>query len=274
MSGLVGATLLRSVGCLSAAASCLVSRDRRGATVFLTGDSNILYNVRITLHIFRVLRPGNFRTGICGRSNSGLMGNRVVTRVRNGAEAVLGNREATLGLVRRVDNVTATAGGTIRVIDNAGTSVTSAEGALPNVHPLRGCTIAIKNKEGRHCGLSSTTVLGSGRVSTNNKVTGTISGLGSGLNRVAGIRLRMEGLSRLGRTLRTNISIVVLSGVDPRLVGRTISVATNGTLLRTDNNVASRALHRVTRANISVVSVNTLARSIGTFSVSLGVGWT
>lgn len=270
-SSVVGHTVLRSVGCISITSSCLVSRRRHGRTCFISGTSNILYNVSITVEIFRLL-SSSFATGMCVRSNSGIGGNSLVTRFDKGAALLLGNREATLGLLRRVSKVTATATGTMGLYRKAGTSVTSAEGALPSLHTLRGCTMAYNKNGGRHFGLSSYTVLGSGRVSTKNNVAKTMGGLHKGVNRAIGVRIRAHGLSRMGRTIGTKTSVVVLSGVSYSAVGGTIRVVNNGTLARTSNKVASRAVPNITTYNMSVVSVKTLARSIRTFSVSVGVG--
>lgn len=273
MSGLVSLTFSRSVNSNSRAALSYVPTATVKGSGLLVGRANMLTNIRITGRVFRHFSPAVGIRIFVG-SNARMGPNSIMVVMRKGMRSLLRARHLVLGMVRHVDNVTAVAHGCTRGLMNAGARILSAHGAAPNVHVLRGVTIGVNNKIGRHVKLFSVVLLGSGRISFTNNVSGTVAHTGRCYGRgngSLGVRVRIHGFSRLRRILSLNkMSHVVFSGFAPRVAGGTIRVITNGCRARSSNNVAFSALHSCTRYKISFVSINTLARSIGKLSVDFG----
>lgn len=213
----------------------------------------------------------------------------MLTAIGNPMQSLLATRHVTLGFARHVDNVTAVATtfiSTIGTVCNSSCSkpiaqphhcrhahVISAHGAAPNLHPFRGCTIIYNNNRGRHCKLSSTIVVGSGRLTTltthNVSLTNTVHRIHRRINRAARVRIRISHLSRVPTILTNKTSAVVLSGFSLSSVHHNIRLVSNGTVIRTDNGVDLRQIPTITTANISIVSINTLARSMHDVSLKL-----
>lgn len=269
ISSCVVGALGRSVADRSISAGTIVPRDERNGTRLVYGDDNVVYNLNIFRHAFALLSRGTgFRADI--GSNSFIRGKVLLNIICNSVETLLSNRHATLGCLREVDKVTAVAGRCTGRLRNANAALLSAEGAAPGVHPFRGCTMAINNNGGRHCGLSSKILLGSGRVKTTNSIAGTVGTTGRCTPFMEGVRVRARAFRRIRRTIRTKTSVVVLSGVDATRVTRYIGFVGNETRARYDKGIAGRELGRVTTANISFISYNTLARSTPVVSMDLG----
>lgn len=275
VSELVSLSFTRSVNSKSRAALSYVPTSTVKGSGLLVGRRNVLTNVRITGRMFHHFSPA-VGIRIFVRSKARIGPNSITVIIRNGIRSLLRARHLVLGVVRHVDNVTAVAGGCIGGLRNAGAHMLSAHGAAPNVHVVRGVTMGVKKKYGRHVNLFSVVLLGSGRMSFTNNVRGTIShtgrcyGTGNG---GLGVRLRIHGFSRLGRTLTRNISHVVFSGFAPRSAHGTMRVMKNHYRARSSNNVACSAVLPCTRTKISFVSFNTLARSMGKLSVDFGTYW-
>lgn len=203
--------------------------------------------------------------------------------------SLLTTRHVTLGFARHVDNVTAVATSFISTIGTVCSSkrskaiaqprhcrhahVISAHGAAPKLHPFRGCTIIYNKNRGRHCKLSSTIVVGSGRLTTltthNVSLANTVHRIHRRINRAARVRIRISQLRRVPTILTNNTSAVVLSGFSLSSAHHNISVVGNGTVIRTDNGVDVRHIPTITTANISIVSINTLARDMHDVSLKL-----
>lgn len=273
VSELVSLTFTRSVNSNSRAALSYVPTATVKGSGLLVGRTNILTNVRVTGRVFRHFSPAVGIRMFVG-SNTRIGPNSITVVIRNGVRSLLRARHLVLGIVRHVDNVTAVAHGCIGRLRNAGAHILSAHGAAPKLHVLRGTTMGVNNNIGRHVKLFSVVLLGSGRISFTNNVSGTVGHTGRCYGRgkgSLGVRVRIHGFSRLQRMLDVNkMSHVVLSGFAPRGAGGTIRVVNKGCRARSSNNVAFSALHSCTRYNMSFVSINTLARSIGKLSVDFG----
>lgn len=239
------------------------------AMSLVTGRSKVVTKLSMCTEMFRVLSRGA-RVDFGFGSNSTMGGNSLLKAMAKSVQILLSKREITLGCLREVDNVTACAGRISGLLRKDGMALLSAEGAAPGYHIFRGCTMHVNNKYGRECGLSSKMLLGSGRVKTTKDMTGTMTVTGRCTPFIHGVRVRMRAVRRMGRTMRTKTSVVVLSGVAPRVVGRTMRLVTNQTRARYSKGVAGRGVTGVLRANISFISDNTLARSTPVLSVSVG----
>lgn len=273
VSELVSLTFTRSVNSKSRAALSYVPTATVNGSGLLVGRPNVLTNVRVTGRIFHHFSPAVGIRIFVG-SNATMGPNSITVVIRNGVRSLLRARHLVLGVVRHVDNVTAVARGCTRRLGNAGAHMLSAHGAAPNVHVLRGVTIGVNNNMGRHVNLFSVVLLGSGRISFTKNVSGTVGHTGRCYgkgNGSLGVRVRIHGFSRLRRILSlNNMSHVVFSGFAPTVAGGTMRVMNNHCRARSSNNVAFSALHSCTRYNMSFVSINTLARSIGKLSVDFG----
>lgn len=197
---------------------------------------------------------------------------RALYALANPTHALLANRHGTVGFVRALSNYSAVATTCTRGVTRAGYHLLSAHGAVPNLHDTLGCTITYNNNCGRHVNIFSTCLVGRGRVVTYNNVRGTVSATGR-LGPNGPMRVRARDLRRLRRTVSTNTSVVVLSGFAASVVHRTIGLGTNHITLRGSKGIALSAVTRFTRANISCVSINTLAGRLGTVSLSVHFGW-
>ncbi len=272
-SELVSLTFTRSVNSNSRAALYYVPTSTVNGSGLLVGRRKVLTNIRVTGRMFRHFSP-RVRIRMFVRSKARMGPNSITVIIAKHIRDLLRARHLVLGVVRHVDNVTAVAGGCMGHLRNARAEMLSAHGAAPNVQVLRGRTIGVKKNIGRHVNLFSVVLLGSGRISFSKNVTGTVGHyrrcLGTG-NGSLGVRVRIHGFSRLRRILSVkNIGHVVLSGFSITSAHGTIRVIGKHFRARSDKNVAFSALHSCTRYNISFVSMNTLARSIGNLSVDFG----
>lgn len=225
----------------------------------MTGTPKVITKLPITTQIFRLLSPRtDFRPRMTRKRFYTTKA--IITELANALDALLVKRQITLGLTVHLDNVTATAHRCIRTLTSCPARFMSAHGAAPNLHLLRGCTAHINNTLGRHLNLSSTIVVGSGRVTATKNVQTTISRIRHAVPCPLDVRMRADSLTRIGRTLTYKISVVVLSGVAPTTVARTIRIVQRTgphVGVRTSNGIALSALHPVTRANMSFVSDDT-----------------
>lgn len=228
-----------------------------------------MYKLRMFREIFALLSRGAAIRFLI-RSKTRIRGKRLVTGIRNSVQALLYKRHATLGCLRHVDKVTACARSITRLLGKAKVGLLSAEGAAPGGHVFRGCTMEVNNKGGRECGLSSKMLLGSGRVKTTNKMGRTVTTTGRCTPFIHGVRMRMRDLSVMGRTIRTNTSVVVLSGVSASTLGRTVTCVSKQTRVRISKGIAGRGVTELAKLNMSCISDKTLARSTPVLSVSLG----